>query len=1275
MQFVPNGPDVPDRLIQAHEEGRVVFFCGAGISCPAGLPTFRELVEKLFEAVGNPPDEVEAAALSKGELDRALGHYESRVQGGRRAVRRHLPELLKLDLTRRGALRTHQALLTLARSRGDQRRLVTTNFDRLFEEVIKQDNLPVERFRAPLLPIPKNSWDGLVYLHGLLPEQPTNADLERLVLSSGDFGLAYLTERWAARFISELFQKFTVCFVGYSINDPILRYMVDALAADRLRGELAGEMFSFAACSKGKEQDARAEWEAKNVTPILYRMHSRHAYLHRTLEEWAGIYRDGIAGKEQVITRYARNQPLRGQQQDNFVGRVLWALSDPSGLPARRFAELEPAPPFEWLEVLADKRFGHEDLARFRVPPLPEVQEKRLLRWRPPPEIRFSLLERPAPYPLAPNMALVSDGDATGKLDEVMGHLGLWLLNYLDEPGLILWLAEQGGQLHPDFARQVHWRLEDIAKWEHVKANASSARERQQAEAELDHLSRRSPQAIPRREMRILWRLMLLGRIHRPRSELAVHQWFEQLQQHGLSPSLRMEFRQYLEPCIRLTCSWGTSLGLPNDKGWGNLGLDCHVEPAHADITTQLRAWKGTKAWEEALPGLLEDATALLWDHLELIRELGQDTSFRANFSLSQDYADTHSISDWWTVALLARDAWLATAKQDRSHARRVAEKWWVLRHPLFRRQALFAAAQDEVIPPQTALDWLAAENGRWLWEDETEREILDLLKVLPKRLDAAQLSGLEQLLLAGPPPDFISKSGLDPQTIERRVLTRLRALQDAGVSLSQAARERLENSQAIPGLEPPPVPSGAYVVSPERVPRRRRDLVEWLRHKATEQDRPYDDWADYCKKKFATPACALIALANQGEWLPERWASALSAWATKKHRKLSWRWLAPWLMKAPDDALQQMAGGLSVWLIEVAKTLDRDEDLFFELCQRLLDLDYPKYATVSDSKDLQTAAINHPVGRVTEALLNWWDQKEPSLLAGQGAHAKLKPIFTRLCDTKKADYRWGRIVLAMRVLPLFHVDPEWTRRHLLPLFNWKGGLDPKEVLGAWMGFLVAPDFSPDFLKAIKQPLLETVSHYNELDRYKEQYARLLTVVALEAVDTARPSAIFSADELGRAFRVLPVEGLEQAAAHLVEFMEAAGNEREVLWDRRVKPLLQKNWPKTKDKFTPKISARLARLFIATGSRFPEAMQEFGHWLTPVSFPLMERIAKRLFEADHCRKYPETSLDLLDKIVDENQPLWTGCFQEYLDAIAKAAPNLSGDPRLTRLSEYCRRNA
>lgn len=48
MQHIKNGPEIPDRLLQAHEDGDVVFFCGAGISFPAGLPGFEGLVDKLY---------------------------------------------------------------------------------------------------------------------------------------------------------------------------------------------------------------------------------------------------------------------------------------------------------------------------------------------------------------------------------------------------------------------------------------------------------------------------------------------------------------------------------------------------------------------------------------------------------------------------------------------------------------------------------------------------------------------------------------------------------------------------------------------------------------------------------------------------------------------------------------------------------------------------------------------------------------------------------------------------------------------------------------------------------------------------------------------------------------------------------------------------------------------------------------------------------------------------------------------------------------------------
>ncbi|BAU57808.1 hypothetical protein HH1059_11120 [Halorhodospira halochloris] len=373
MQIITDGPDIPEALLQAHEEGRVVFFCGAGISYPAGLPGFKGLVEQIYKLNGTSLNDIERDAFERGEFDATLDLLERRLPGQRLAVRSKLAQALKPKLRRKGATDTQAALLRLARSREGALRLVTTNFDRIFHVAAKRTGQAFQAHAAPMLPIPKNSrWDGLVYLHGLLSEKADDTALNRLVVTSGDFGLAYLTERWAARFVSELFRNYVVCFVGYSINDPVLRYMMDALAADRMLGEVTPQAWALGDCEPGQEHRKTIEWEAKGVTPILYNVPTGsydHSTLHQTLHAWAETYRDGVLAKEAIVVKHALTRPQESTQQDDFVGRMLWALSDKSGLPAKRFADFNPAPSLDWLlEAFSDERFQYRDLTRFGVP-------------------------------------------------------------------------------------------------------------------------------------------------------------------------------------------------------------------------------------------------------------------------------------------------------------------------------------------------------------------------------------------------------------------------------------------------------------------------------------------------------------------------------------------------------------------------------------------------------------------------------------------------------------------------------------------------------------------------------------------------------------------------------------------------------------------------------------------------------------------------------------------------------------------------------------------
>lgn len=1255
MQFINNGPDIPDALLQAHEEGRVVFFCGAGISYPARLPGFARLVRNVYTALAVTPNAVQHAAIKAGQFDTAIGLLEADIIGGRESVRRALADILTPDLGAPNATATHDALVMLGKCRKGQTRLITTNFDRLFEEVIAAKSLPIERFKAPLLPVPKNRWDGLVYLHGLLSVAPTASELDRLVVSSGDFGLAYLTERWAARFVSELFRNYTVCFVGYSINDPVLRYMMDALAADRLLGELPPEMFAFGSYSKGKEGERANEWRAKNVTPILYREHNRHAYLHKTLRAWAETYRDGVRGKERIVVECAIARPLVNTKQDYFIPRMLWALSDPDGLPAKRFAELDPVPSLDWLAPLSEDRYGHRDLDRFGVPPKMPADDK----------LAFSLTRRPAPYPLAPSMCFVDTGARGSQWDKVMGHLARWMIRHLDDPALLLWLVKRGGQLHGELTRLIEHRLDELTQLE-----------REGNTAKLVHIRENAPNAIPGLMMRTLWRLLLTGRVKSWLRDFDLYRWRDRFRRDGLSATLRLELREMLTPRVSLRepFSWpGDDRESPEPARINDL-VEWEIVLSTDHVHFSLRDLSKDERWTAALPELLSDFSALLRDALDLMRELGSadarsDMSYVHQPSISE-HPQNRDFQDWTALIDLTRCAWLATVAQSPKRAALVAQSWWHAPYPLFRRLVFFAAAQDNVIPHCQALEWLLADDHWWLWSVETEREAIRLLVALATQIDEVMLREMEQAVLTGPPREMF-KDDIAPERwsriVDREIWLRLSKITEAGAVLSATSKERLEALSAqypewkLAGDQRDEFPTWMDDGDEWRTfiatPRRRRELIEWLRQHPRSDHWKEDDWRQRCRENFATTACALCALAREGVWLTDRWREGLQAWSEEKLLKRSWHYMAPVLADAPDDLLQKLAHGVSWWLQTIAKTFEGHEVHFFALARRILDLDQQDGV---DNDDPVMRAINHPVGHVTEALLRWWYRR--SLEDGQGLPEELRPIFTELCDTRIEKFRHGRVLLAAHLITLFRVDGDWATQHLLPLFDWQ--YSEVEARAAWEGFLWSPRLYRPLMQLLRPAFLDTARYYAALGKHGGQYASLLTYAALDPGDT------FATAELAAATRSLPPNGLHDAARALVRAVEGAGDQRADYWTNRVVPYLHAIWPKTRDNISSEIAESLCRLCIAAHDAFPEALSLLRAWLQPIEHP--NYVVHLLNESGLCRRFPAEALLLLNAVIADQQwaPRELGL---CLDEIVQTAPQVAQDASYLKIREYCRR--
>src|SRR5260370_8204398 len=158
MKFAETSADIPSELIHEVNDGEVVFLCGAGVSRGVGLPSFQKLTDdvytKLSESQAN--EAAERIAYGRTEYDRVLRSLEKRtlLPGTDSRVRSAVSEILAPPI---GAdLSRHLSLLRLSRDRAGRPRLLTTNFDTLFEQAANQPGTPAASHALNSIPRPRS---------------------------------------------------------------------------------------------------------------------------------------------------------------------------------------------------------------------------------------------------------------------------------------------------------------------------------------------------------------------------------------------------------------------------------------------------------------------------------------------------------------------------------------------------------------------------------------------------------------------------------------------------------------------------------------------------------------------------------------------------------------------------------------------------------------------------------------------------------------------------------------------------------------------------------------------------------------------------------------------------------------------------------------------------------------------------------------------------------------------------------------------------------------
>ena len=744
-ELVASGPSIPVSLMNELDSGGVVFFCGAGISQGAGseLPGFAELVEYVYSKNDMLPDAVEREALDCDEedpgrrrpsLDKALGLLERPERLGAQALRRTVIDRLSRPPT--GQLSVHEALIALSR-RDRGIRLITTNFDDRFVET--EEEIPIVD-AAPRLPVPTpHNWASLVHLHGRIV---SGTDGSNLVLTAADFGRAYLTERWASRFVTELFREFTVVFVGYGIGDPVISYMVDALAAERDKGARFAGAYAFAG-HDGTElggRRARDGWRAKNVTPILYHDRDEHRLLGETLIEWARIRSDPFHARSRIAVKEILNLPAGAS--DPTVERVTWALQDPVAAKA-----LADAPPVmdendypkigNWLKMFGES--GLLSCTGTAANPVAEGQGSA-------------------------SVQLVTDGAQSrnpGTLDGTRAHLARWLAHHLHVPQVLEWVLQNGGHLHPGLR---------LAVLDRLPAPDSSIPSRLRTlwtivahQEPIDH-----------------WRFLWTAEQHQAADSEPERRQIEDEAVKSLTPRLRVQHGPV---------PWWALQRSPSEKQEPLQDL-CHLKLVAGDPDSWIQI--ETIVRDNAV---LARHAATLTGYLQQALVLADDAdSYHPDSSLYRPSIAPHDQNsddrDWTVLIDLVRDSYLALTGVDRARGDNLLRDWALSKKPLFRRLALHALTENTKSDIRIVRKLLLGSRRPGLWESELRREVLRFLRLGGARLPRNLRVEIVGAIHAGPKTKKRKMRELDGSAIRHEKALRLQKLAASGARLDQMSKE-----------------------------------------------------------------------------------------------------------------------------------------------------------------------------------------------------------------------------------------------------------------------------------------------------------------------------------------------------------------------------------------------------------------------------------------------------------------------------------------------------
>lgn len=1260
MRFHPDGPSIPDLLLERCDAGRVVFLCGAGVSFPSGMPTFVGLTEHVIKFFDPPADSDIMSAFrpwtsGKGQtaanvpLDQIFNLLH--LEYGKDEVNALVTERLRGAVKTKEFGRAHGLIKRISSSQSGMPQIVTTNFDRLFEEGQEGKHLDVHE--PPAFPDLNfgSAIEGITYLHGRL----VNTDSERhsYVLSSADFGRAYLSEGWATNFIRHLLERYTVVLVGYQAEDPPIKYLLQGLNHDGKYDR--SKLYAF---DRGLPEEIEAKWRDRGATAIAY---SDHSDLWETMESWADRADDPRRWRSSIIAKCQQDPKGMVPHERGQIAHVLRTVQG-----ARLFSEATPVPHPEWVCVLdasvrsAKQCRGYGDDAETFDPWVAYGLDDDLR------DISEVDLEQGVSND---NLLVWRDGDdsphgfhrlggAFETIPKRLAYLITGIGKSIDSPVLAWWAIRQNG-LHPRLLQHLEWQLE------HWKA--------------------------PNERARHIWSLIL--ECHRDsRNHQWNGEWFEfkkLVNANGWVASVVREFRRVTAPRLQIKPPYGLRRCKPPSVLWENIHLD---DLGQFEVVFLEKHNEDLDVPDDLLPqvfGILENqriiASGLQGDLQNVYVETPTcypDREVEGNRDIT---ASAEVVA--WFIQLFDR---MATKWPELAHAH--AMTWPTTDQFFFLKLKLYAFNKTDVFAADHVVKEVLSLAQETFWKIDVARELLFLLADRWKEFSLAGRNQLTDRILAGPDQRPYWSAEEFPSQRDELATRYARYLELQECELSADRSRRLaEMVRGIPDWRDGWATStvsergshGGWVRTDERPDALMNIPVSEVVTKAKE-DQKRDFGSLIERKPFvglvkANPRKALFALTIAGkndDYPRELWSTIIDTIPTDIPPRLK-RVFLNRVARLPHPVIVELRHNLGRWLEQnLVAILKFDGNLGWVVYDHIIDgfLTAGADATKSGfgevyrggkvieySRRTLDHAVNGPIGMCIDSLFQAVPGETQE--AGSLIPDYIKSRVERLLVAPGEGSDHAVSIACSKLNWLMFVDPTWTTERLIPMLTF----DHPAAEPAWNGFLHdkhAP--SLPLVTVIKPLLLHLFPWIQGFSWERNLLHRAAHWLGFMRVFHENEHGGLSRIEMRALLRAMSDETRNQ----FIFWLGRVGQKNENGWVKHIIPLINEDWPRERQYRTSTSMRAWIALLNDTGDSFPAVYEAVKKFLVPVEtndHPFYRLTLEIKDERSITVRFPEATLDLMNRATPEVLTRPPHELPKVLALIAESEPNLISDPRYLRL--------